>query len=1844
MSNQGLQLDILSGTFKKVDEKFVLKSSKGALDNEAKNSCKILKFTSEWKLDNVLVTLSELKLDEYPNLFIFVINNTNFEFYKGNFVQKKLTRNKLLDKIRKSLKKFEVRPLILQLTSENEGATKFYYHEEKSEIFLSIKKQDKSFVKVSNFTTFMHSFLSGNFDNFEDILVEKLPKVTHSVLILRFLRVLKLSDEFVIKIIQKCAGHGTKKDFLAALDASFESDGRTLLIKSQKYLSNIINEDFDEIHDSSEITPAIDHVISMASLRDYGIQDDNKDVTSLSSCNSSFSHSNPSVLLTAIENKNKEVIDYLITYCTHLIQQLPFKHQVKISTTAFELNQIDILCDLLEMSDFPFPQSFNPDSITYQRLQRLVEDRIGFKDAIKSENFLVIINFINNNPNLKIIYNHLNISALSDAIDTKKFKVYFYLKSLGFNATVFASHEEVLSDEDLKIANKHVNEQKKVKVDEILGDVNNSVALLSARSFINNRKINKQQEAEYREKIKKWIEDVNKIKFDSKMLDIAASCESLRIIFDFESCGVPNSNLSTTIVSESLTHTVKYIIIPAKSSTNSHDQQIKGILARELCHHVINMIYENMGNPYYTHTLNTIKIYDSLVKATDKWFLNKSEFPDDECNGIISSAFKSYRSENFHRELIVRVMQILAQYDDDEQKLTHLQKKYEPLFGFFWNYVWSEMQKFSIKSRTCARKLNGIVGLLDEISTLNFKMLNSKDVKELVSSKLVIVTTNVTKFLFIDIYKHINSQFGDFIDAQNLFIKSGNYKNLKIADFLDQSMTNASNFNIFVDCSKEVVEDLLKIVNEASNFIFIVSNQNHSQELLQMMSKQSLIPTKMEINYEWNDLTVQTQQELLQRKINFQNTSNFSLYELLSKNVDPLTDKLATQEQKERNFRNFTEIIDDNLLNLLVEDETISINTKFASESVEKFLFQSRSFIKNSNVGTKLSERDFLMDTKRNKFVLISDVAGAGKSWIMKDFVNVLSIQSPGKWVTYVDLRKLELHFESQSFDFLSFMTDNVFKSMSEIEKNFFKNFYKNGKVLILFDGIDELTSDFMELIMNILTKFNSNDGNQLWIATTNHLQNYLQSKLQIEDSYKLDDFTAKESINFIVRSWVLTDLKDKELVSTQDDAENCLIENFDNYCEAAQILVEKALCLQSHTIGLPQLLTMIANIFKDNKNSDLNLKESKIFKRFVETLCEVWTSTKDENSLEMCFNFWKFHQSAALENLIPEYAKSCDLESNGNVWPEKEVNSCEMMTKVGSSYVFTHGTIAEYLVADFIAKSFKKPKINEQVLELFVKILTTERFRVIRLFLNDIIEDWDKIQEKLQKNVDNFYKIETFAEIFIRGYENLGNLVVNILKSGDYIAVTKIIFRNATNIAIHIKNPKMFSKFQELLLQFLKVPDIKKLIYREDIFHSILQSSLNIEAFDNFLSKTSEKTGPNFLREILEKKSTQPPNGNIFDVLGHTANLQPQKFQKCLSIMLKLFNNSQVFQLMEDVNTQKQNILHVCIQTGNLESFKVLWTEIEKFCASQKLLILFKKLVMQKANDDQNVLHFVGGNETLDFHETFWNLLVRTFKNKEGLKNFILQVDENGSNFVHSLVLSNNNPAVVELTMNMLEKNFTDVQFKQIIKSKGEHKRSLLQTAACRPKKLEIHQILWTTFRKLSISKLEFSKILFELDDKNENVFSNAAHSSSADVFEFMIEELEKVTLREHVKKMLTNLNAGSRNLLQIAAYDNNDKSLHESLLKIFFMYFKQPEILEIIKHVDIEGNNFFSIAVNRNSKEVVEAIWENIKILMSKEAQYAYLKIESNGVDILKRSLDNTKYVDVHEFIQRLLGGFRN
>jgi len=452
------------------------------IDNQSKRICKVLKFSSQLSFDEVLTKISRIQKTDFPCLFIFVIETKIF-----NQLEIRGNHFTLFD---------EKRPIIVQITSENGMHTKWLYRKANENNFVNLDyndcKEDHSDYK--DLSAILCSFTSQNNETFmqlQDQLIEKYPNIKNSSTILRFLKALYVSDETLLKLIIKCALSGSKSDLLALLEASFEDDGRMLSIDAQ----NILNASFE--HNDTEM----------------------------------------SVLSQAVENPNKEVIDYLISNCTHLIQELPFEHRIHVSNSAMNLEKIDILCDLLEFSDFPFPSNLKEPSVTDQRLLKIINERKEFQNAIKEKVYDKVEAFAIKNWSLKLVYSIDNKSALQCAAESKNFDAFVKLKSLGFKAHEFRCIDDIecLTHKEIIKLNQKASYQTKINAKHAHLDSEKSVHLLRTRSYIHNRMINKNYETTYRGKIHKWLEDIYKIPLCSKFLDAASQCEDLKIIFDFQS-------------------------------------------------------------------------------------------------------------------------------------------------------------------------------------------------------------------------------------------------------------------------------------------------------------------------------------------------------------------------------------------------------------------------------------------------------------------------------------------------------------------------------------------------------------------------------------------------------------------------------------------------------------------------------------------------------------------------------------------------------------------------------------------------------------------------------------------------------------------------------------------------------------------------------------------------------------------------------------------------------------------------------------------------------------------------------------------------------------------------------------------------------------------------------------------------------------------------------------------------------------------------------------------------------------------------------------------------------------
>lgn len=496
---------ILTSDDFEVNKEFVIRITKheDKIEKKLQRMCKILVFSSDWEFSTILLILAGLNANNYSNLFIFIIESINFD-----------TFDQLSEKLN-SLQKFllnfcQNRPMILQIKFKSEPDTRFYFKNEGSQNFNCLTEPDELPENIHDFPTFFWSLMTIGTNIYDNLSTKDL--LRKDSLWLRLLMTLNLPKPKLAGLIVESASKGSVDDFKASLDIPFGALHQPFNRNALEYLTCNFTEN-ESSSDSSDT--------------------DKSD--SDSSTESKKSASKSSILLMAIENSNIEVANYLIKCYSDLIQQLPFDHQIQVSTVAYKNKQFDLLCDLIEFADFPFSTNIKQDSVNHKRLKKIIEVRNKFHENIVSKNFKEISNFINNNTNLKFAYDASNQSAIFKAINMKKYAVYFYLKSFGLKTHDSKDYKDFIKDE--KILEKAIQvawkQTRKNVVDSLSCDFK-PVMLLLTRSYIHNKNISKQAEIEYRKKIKNWYKSIYDIEFGAQLLGVASQCKNLRIIFDFE--------------------------------------------------------------------------------------------------------------------------------------------------------------------------------------------------------------------------------------------------------------------------------------------------------------------------------------------------------------------------------------------------------------------------------------------------------------------------------------------------------------------------------------------------------------------------------------------------------------------------------------------------------------------------------------------------------------------------------------------------------------------------------------------------------------------------------------------------------------------------------------------------------------------------------------------------------------------------------------------------------------------------------------------------------------------------------------------------------------------------------------------------------------------------------------------------------------------------------------------------------------------------------------------------------------------------------------------------------------
>ena len=344
---------------------------------------------------------------------------------------------------------------------------------------------------------------------------------------------------------------------------------------------------------------------------------------------------------------------------------------------------------------------------------------------------------------------------------------------------------------------------------------------------------------------------------------------------------------------------------------------------------------------------------------------------------------------------------------------------------------------------------------------------------------------------------------------------------------------------------------------------------------------------------------------------------------------------------------------------------------------------------------------------------------------------------------------------KTQSYDHpMDFIIKSLLNKNEEQEISILKELAKEAKLILMFDGLDEV-NDYKDQVIHLIDALNRDETfrlNRILITTRNHLRNELEDHFGTFP-FDLNDFDDEDQKIFLLKYWrSLSSTSSKEM-------------NDDKLLHAADELITQIKSSSptgksiKQFIGIPLQTKMLSDIFSEQIQGDAcsHLKINSIaelYKEFVESKIRIQYEEKSQIEIERDPDRF----DAEKENFYADHIKlSASILYGKN--REKFAADCKerdqkRLVKYGVVVAFTNGipsflhqSFAEFFLAKSCLQKLIDHKENDKELE---QVLRYHRHFLVRKFLNDLIESGLKQhgesieqQENKSKNGDFNLEIE---------------------------------------------------------------------------------------------------------------------------------------------------------------------------------------------------------------------------------------------------------------------------------------------------------------------------------------------------------------------------------------------------------------------------------------------------------------------------------------------------------------------
>jgi ankyrin repeat protein len=453
----------------------------------------------------------------------------------------------------------------------------------------------------------------------------------------------------------------------------------------------------------------------------------------------------------------------------------------------------------------------------------------------------------------------------------------------------------------------------------------------------------------------------------------------------------------------------------------------------------------------------------------------------------------------------------------------------------------------------------------------------------------------------------------------------------------------------------------------------------------------------------------------------------------------------------------FTEKCSQKLKNVhyLIQDQS-NPNHHFVWQNSNGPISTLKKYVITNKECEESIDEEEIFHKNHEKVLIISAEPGMGKSFILDNFTLNSSAEN---FFVKIILNTCKETLSNTNFkenlskDLIEFVLKSLLNKTNEQEISLLKHLAKEEKLILMFDGLDEV-NDYKEQVIQLIDALIKDKRiKRILITTRNQLREELEDHFRTF-SFNLNNFDDKDQKNFLYKYWRNLNLKNQARPTSAS-----------KFMQSAEDLIERIKSISSQSlnelIGIPLQTKMLADIYFDKVKDEKEFSQiiltniADLYNQFIESKIEIqFERTNNNTKIASLSRKFKEYFEDSKQKFYSNHIKLSSLilfEQNNQNDMCLELNEILeygviVAFTVNKTPTFLHQSFAEFFVAKSCLQKIKEQKGIKDDKEL-EQILRDKRHFLIRKFLNDLMET-DENQKEEQKNRKKSF-FTTFFDFF---------------------------------------------------------------------------------------------------------------------------------------------------------------------------------------------------------------------------------------------------------------------------------------------------------------------------------------------------------------------------------------------------------------------------------------------------------------------------------------------------------------